>query len=202
MKKILLTLLIIAILTFSLSVSAFAQDSGEAQSDEVQQSGAEANPFEALYAFFLENSTEIFSTLAFLGSLTVAVCYKRGMLPALADAVGGIGTAVGGLRSDNASALSDITAKSADMLEKMGVTQSSLADAAELIRELSERLATAEETKNELDSIRCAISVQIDVLYDIFMASSLPQYRKDLIGERVSEMKSFLEEAKNEGVSS
>lgn len=199
MKKITLILFILAILTLSLTLPAFAQESAES---EVQESGEEENPFEALYSFFLENSTEIFSTLAFIGSLTVALCYKRGMLPALADAVSGISTAVGGLRSDSASALSDINTQSADMLEKMGVTQQSLADAALLIRELSEKLATAEETKSELDSIRCAMSVQIDVLYDIFMASSLPQYRKDLIGERVSEMKSFLEEAKNEGVSS
>ena len=37
--------------------------------------------------------------------------------------------------------------------------------------------------------MKALMSAQIDMLYDIFMTSSLPQYQKDAVNKRISEMK-------------
>ena len=36
------------------------------------------------------------------------------------------------------------------------------------------------------------MNAQIDMLYEIFMSSALPQYAKDRVGEKVAEMKAQL----------
>jgi hypothetical protein len=42
--------------------------------------------------------------------------------------------------------------------------------------------------------MKTIMSAQVDMLYNIFMSSSLPQYSKDAVGERISEMKAALAE--------
>ena len=41
--------------------------------------------------------------------------------------------------------------------------------------------------------MKALMSAQIDMLYDIFMTSSLPQYQKDAVNQRVKEMKEVTE---------
>ena len=38
------------------------------------------------------------------------------------------------------------------------------------------------------------VKAQIDMLYDVFMSSALPQYQKDAVGERIAKMKEALVE--------
>ena len=73
----------------------------------------------------------------------------------------------------------------------------------EIISTLTERIeemtSTIEEVKDgellknrENQNLTVIISAQIDMLYDIFMSSALPQYQKDAVGERVALMKEAL----------
>ena len=41
--------------------------------------------------------------------------------------------------------------------------------------------------------MKIILSAQIDMLYDIFMTSSLPQYQKDAVSKRIGEMKEVTE---------
>ena len=142
-KKILLALFLISLLVLTLSIPASAEQStdnsesltgGESTTEE----GASKNAFELLYEFFDEHSSEIFSSLAFIGSLIVAIAYKKGMIPALSGAIGSVGRAVGGLRDESTGAISALKEQGADLLAKMGITEKSLSDAAESLAKLSE----------------------------------------------------------------
>ena len=46
--------------------------------------------------------------------------------------------------------------------------------------------------KSERERMRIIMQGQIDMLYDIFMTSALPQYKKDEVGTRINEMKEKL----------
>ena len=72
-----------------------------------------------------------------------------------------------------------------------------------LVKKLGERLDEMSTTLNEVkekeqqkeknsESLAVIVGAQIDMLYDIFMSSALPQYQKDAIGERVAKMKEAL----------
>ena len=47
------------------------------------------------------------------------------------------------------------------------------------------------EAKGSEDT-RVILSAQVDMLYDIFMTSALPQYQKDAVGERIAAMRGAL----------
>ena len=206
-KKILLALFLISLMIFSLAIPASAEDSEIAaepapEAAEEMPGGESENAFELVYAFFEAHSAEIFSLLAFVGSLAVAILYKKGMIPALAGALGSVGKAVSGLREDSGSAISALIEQGGDMLAKIGVTEKTLAETAEGLSALCEKLESADEQGREISGIKTVILAQIDLLYDIFMASSLPQYKKDTIGERVADMKRSLEARNNEEAAS
>jgi len=196
-KKIFSALLLAALIILAVGVTAFAED-GAADVQDAETNGF----FEAVYSFLEAHASELLSALAFVSSIAVALCYKRGMLPALSGAVGSIGRAIGTLGEKTDNGINAISAAASNMLEQLGLTRESLAGAALRLDELSARLTATEQTQSELNNLRTVMAVQIDVLYDIFMASSLPQYRKDIIGEKVAKMKNCLEVVTDEGAAS
>ena len=57
---------------------------------------------------------------------------------------------------------------------------------------VNERLVMDEKARGEYEKLRFIIEGQIDMLYDIFMSSALPQYQKDAVGERIGKMKGMV----------
>ena len=57
---------------------------------------------------------------------------------------------------------------------------------------LSEKLDAIQEEKSEKEKFKTVMLSQIDMLYDIFMQSGIPQYSKDALGEKVAKMKKEL----------
>jgi len=60
---------------------------------------------------------------------------------------------------------------------------------------LKEKFAYVDEAQQERQELKLILDSQIDMLYDIFMASALPQYQKDAVGEKIAKMKEAI--AKN-----
>ena len=60
------------------------------------------------------------------------------------------------------------------------------------IADLDKRLSASEDQIGQTEAMRTVISAQVDMLYSIFMSSSLPQYSKDAVGERIAQMKAAL----------
>ena len=213
MKKIIFTILTVAALTLCLSVTAFASEAGAEveesatvtdstasaeQATDVEaapeQEAAPANPFAEVFDAVLVHADKILSALAFIGSLILAFTYKKGLLPSLSRILGSIGASVkevsekaGSSAASNESALTEISSR-------VGEIGSLFERMSERVDTLSRALEQEKADAQSNAAIQTVMTAQVDMLYDIFMTSSLPQYAKDAVGERIAEMKSNLKQ--------
>lgn len=156
----------------------------------------EENFFSAVYNKIMSHAGDIFSTLAFLGSLLIALAYKKGLLPALTKAISGIKDSIEKVQrsaNEGNSAASEGYSKLAEKLSKLEDTLSVFCNS---VMNIGERLDTLGGDAADREKMQIIMSSQIDMLYDVFMSSSLPQYQKEAIGSRVVKMKEEL--SKNE----
>ncbi len=190
LKYLFVTALLIA-LTVCFTVSASAADM---QTDELTETedAENSNMFSKAYAEITAYAGEILCAMTFVGSLVLAVAYKKGLLPLLKGSLISIGNAVSKIKEDTSesiekhSQLTDGLEGAKNMLE--GLTEK--VDTLDLM--LKERLEDESRAEKEKAAFKLIISSQIDMLYDIFMASALPQYQKDAVGERIAAMKGEL----------
>ena len=141
---------------------------------------------------------EILCALTFAGSLILAFAYKKGLLPLVKGSLLGIGNAISKMKEDateNAEKGSKIGEDIANRLDGTTLTLDTLAEkVSELDIMLKEKLESEDEAQREKEEIKLILTSQIDMLYDIFMASALPQYQKDAVGEKVARMKGVIGE--------
>lgn len=155
-----------------------------------------ANVFSRVFEEIKNYATEIFCAMTFVGSLILAYAYKKGLLPLVEKALVSIGSAVTNIKEKTESG--ELAAKD------LGIQLTKRLDSAqELMLTLTERIQSMDEVLSEVKkkednketdskNLSLIVSAQIDMLYDIFMTSALPQYQKDAIGERVAVMKEAL----------
>lgn len=197
----LLTLTLCLAMTVGAGVCASAEEveSGETTEDLTESSGLggeelentanndiesgdiSQNIFEDIYTMLEANADKIFSVLAFIGTVVVGVAYKSGLLPLLSDAFGKLKGSIDGVKAEGA-----ITE------ERLSSLTEAMNDIAESVADMRWQCESYEELCRERESMRLIIEGQIDMLYAIFMSSALPQYQKDEIGERISEMREEL----------
>ena len=144
------------------------------------------------YRLVLENADKLFALFACISSLIVGFAYKKGLLPLLQNGLTALGSAVSSLkeRSERAEELAE---------SAIGEAADKLARAEDCFKVISDRLATLEkelelarESSLKDGELRLILNSQIDLLYELFMSSSLPSYQKDSIGESVAKMKRAL----------
>ena len=131
--KHLIALALCTVMLLGFGTASAAEDSeatdvvtGESAPTETENS----NVFEELCAAVSEFSGEIASALAFLGSLIVAVAYKRGLMPTVKSGIGAIGGAVSQLKDSTESyskhqdellaEFTDRLTRAEEVLEKFG----------------------------------------------------------------------------------
>lgn len=188
MKK-LIVILFAAVLIFATSCIAFAEG---AEVAEAAGDTAEGNIFAEVFESVKAHLDEILSGLTLIGSAALAFTYKKGLLPSLSSALSGIGKSVkdvGEMAEKNAvaneGAIGEIKAAVASISEAFG-------NMAEQITALDARLKESEGERTSAKTMRVIMGSQVDMLYDIFMTSGLPQYTKDAVGERIAAMKAEL----------
>ncbi len=200
-----ITLILVFILAFSLlfAISINAYDEGA--SEETTQNEAEAptspsdgtyeendNFFTVLYEGIKTNADKILSALAFLGSLVIAFAYKRGLFPFVEKSLTSLSGAVVKLRSEtekNAASENEFLAALADKLKK---TEDIILGFTESLQKLENELSMFAEEKGEREKLKLIMAAEVDMLNEIIMASSLPQYQKDRAGECFMKMKAKL----------
>ena len=145
----------------------------------------EKNLFDEIYAAIELNADKILSALAFVGTLIVGVTYKSGLLPLLRDALTKLKGAIDGVKADGEQTRAETDA-----------TLSNISHSLDEIREELDGIKWQYESYDQLvkerNALRTVIEGQVNMLYAIFMTSALPQYQKDEIGEKISEMKEVL----------
>lgn len=195
--KNLITLALCAVMILGFGTAASATSDSAVTEETTTESAptdtAASNIFEELYTAMSEFSGEIASALAFLGSLIVALAYRRGLMPAVKSGIGAIGGAVSQLKDSAEShskhqdeLLEEFTerlCRAEDVLERFG----------RAIDEITEKTEDGQHAAEDRANMKALMSAQIDMLYDIFMTSSLPQYQKDAVNKRIVEMKEVVE---------
>ncbi len=204
MKKITKTIAAITLLlllTAALfSIVSFA-DEPEAISEEESSVETEADPpedsvsnensgigfFEAIYETVLDNSDNIFSLLAFAGTLIIALVYKKGLLPTVTNAARMI--------SDSLKKMNEENEKCVRQTEGQGELITACTEGLSRLTEEFKRLSNEIESdsiSNERKMIGTLLDTQIELLRDVFLSSSLPHHQKEAVQAKVTEMKEAL----------
>lgn len=170
------------------------KENGDAMDDSsAEESDTGKNALEGIYDTVKEYATEIFSSLAFAGTVIVAFIYKKGLVPVITRTSGAISTLVSKLRDENAAGQKNANEKLRLATEQLSSLEGDISDVASALCTVTERLAGCETLEREQKRIADVMKAQVDMLYAIFMSSALPQYQKDEVGERISAMKKELE---------
>ena len=184
MKKV-LTVTLTLLLIFSLTaVSALASDG--------QDASAETNVFYEVYSVILQHSDKILSALAFCASLFLAFAYRSGIVPLIRGGLNTLGTAVNKFKEE-ADKANEASAKTlGEAKDKLCDAEKSITALTEKLGTLEDKLAEAIEDKKRAEDMKIIMESQIDMLYDIFMSSSIPLFQKEAVGEKISAMKKKL----------
>ncbi len=189
LTKIIITLACVAALLVAFCIGASAEEA------EIITDGAQAveeNVFAEIYAVIKANADKIFSALAFIGTLIVGAMYKSGLLPLLSDALGKFKGTLEGIKSENERYESLTGAKLSEMGVSIKNIEKSVEDTGSQIARIESELSVYEKALAERESMKIILSGQIDMLYSIFMASSLPQFEKEEIGNKIARMREEL----------
>ena len=208
MKKFLFTTVFCLILTFALIFPASAAQaptqesipeaseptgSTEGEGLSAAQTSEEENPFFALYNELSSHLPELFSALSLAGACIMAFCYKRGLLPLLKDGLGAIGTAA----LDCGKKAEVFASEGKDICEKVNDYVHTITSYVEKIEQalatIDEKISSFGDQKKETQLLHEVMKGQIEMLQEIFLVSSLPQFEKERICKRVEEMNRTLQ---------
>ena len=171
----------------SSSESAVSVTDGEVSEDEARK-----NPFEMLWQGVLEHTEQIMCALALAGSLVLTFLYKKGLMPFLTRALAAIGSTLSGIRESTDVYAQKSGKELSDISEALVKSESIIGTVAQRLTQIEAALDDERRSRDESESLRAVMCVQVELLYDILMNSAIPQYRKDAAGERLLEMKSTL----------
>lgn len=166
-------------------------------SDTAEATDAEENLFSLLWDGISEYATEIFCALTFIASLFLSYTYKKGLLPTVSGAVGSISTAVSKIKesTDLESEKNDAMSRSFSVF--LTKTEEAFKKTEDKLENINSRLKVLDNSADMNACFKTVLEGQVELLYDVFMSSSLPQYKKDEIGERVAKMKEALKKNGN-----
>ena len=158
----------------------------------------EESVFTLAYELLVTNADEIFSAVTFIISLALMIIYKKGMMPTLESGVRSLAAGVRGI-GERASEIKDSTdAFANNIAERLASAENTLATLADSLKQLNFTLDEREKNSYSADDLTTVMLAEIDMLYEIFASAELPQYLKDRVGEKVSDMKRKLEGEKND----
>ena len=159
---------------------------------------ADENVFTELYNGAIANMDKILSLLAFIASLFVGIIYKKRLIPTLSVGINKIGESmnsfkegVGGEEAERVRALDA-------MREELSSLENSTRIVSEELDEILARLGELLPKRAAEERTRIIMSAQVDLLYDVFMSSALPEYLKDEVGRRITEMREELNKENEE----
>ena len=197
MKKYLLLIFLILVFTLSISVTVFAEEIPETENAytentapvEMPDNAEEQNTFSEIYELILNNSDKLFSLLAFISSLVMVFAYKKGLIPIINTGLSAIRKSTDTFEKSAGESLIKAEESLNFLTSKFASCINTLEDISDCVDKLSERLDAIEEDKDSAKTFKTVMLSQIDMLYEIFMKSGLPQYSKDALGEKVAQMK-------------
>lgn len=172
--------------------SESAGDGENGEGTPGDDAGASGGIFGEIYSCLASHAGEIFSTLSFIGTVAVALAYRRGLIPLLRDGLGAIGGAAGNISTSAERAQAVTEEAIAGVRKALDGFSDTLRTIERAGEETSERLRALEGEGYDKKALTKILLEQINMLSDIFMSTSLPQFRKDEIAERAKEMRDLV----------
>lgn len=180
MKKLLILVIALSIF-FTLSVSALALDGS-----------AESTLPDRFYLWFTENAGNILSLLSLIGTLFLAFTYKKGLLPRLTSALGSVSDGVQKMKEGTLEMGKKYERALGGAVERCDRIELMLGSTAQSLDELKKSLEKDDVFKDEYRKLHVILLAQVDMLYDIFTTSSLPQFAKEEVGVKIAKMRAEL----------
>lgn len=150
------------------------------------------NAFQSLYNLCISHLSEILSLLAFAGSLICAFLYKSGLIPMLQKGLSALGHTAEKIKESTTVAEDGRRADYDALKTRLTTLDDSLTALGERLADYTDRLEEKAKCEAREKRLTALISEEIELLYDIFMASALPEYEKARVGERVAKMKEVI----------
>lgn len=150
------------------------------------------NGFTLAYNLLLDHLSELLSALTLIASLVVGYFYKKGLLPSVKGVLSGINGAVGRLKESSDKEIENRKNDAKKVEDTLASFGKSLEEQGKLISCIEERLISEEEYYKQKEKLNLILTSQVDMLYNIFISSSLPQYQKDAMNEKILAMKKEL----------
>ena len=175
-------------------------EDGETKSDDTKDepdersepdSGAKNSLTEA-YEIIIAHLSEILSLAAFIGSLVCAIIYKSGLLPLVESSLRSIKSATQKIKESTDKAELGSRESMGNITDKVAGLEATLLTLKDALAALAEKLDSAEAEKLHRIKTDHILEGELDMLYDIFMSSALPEYEKQRVGERVAKLKGDL----------
>lgn len=196
MKRFLILLCLCLSLLCLLPSAAAAAEVNEPDTEEstltVETQTEEEGFFLLFYERLCENLPEVFSALSFFSACILALCYKKGLLPILRDGIGAIGSATkdwGKTVEKYAQEREDFCKNANDSIQFI---QSFAKEIENSVQKIEQKLSAVSEQKEEGERLRLLMEGQVELLCDVFLSSSLPQFEKERVCNRVEQMKRAL----------
>lgn len=207
MKKTIFSILLAITLFISMSLLTFADSNTVSDSSDInstlmseeENEQTEKNIFEAAYDEIIKHSDKLFAAMAALSSVVLAIAYKKGLLPIIKGALSALASQVAKFKEDTEREIGKANESTLAITEKLSKTENILSLLTDKLDTVEKELSESADNKTKSEVLAKVMNVQVDLLYDIFMSSSLPQYQKEIVGEKISEMKKSISgEAENE----
>ncbi len=184
--KILIGIAFTLTLLSLLAVSSFA-------SEEIQSAAEEVGVFAEIYAYLYANADKIFSLLAFIGALIISFSYKKGLFPFVEKGLSALAASVKSLREETEKNKIDKESFMDEVAKALSESENALNASLEKLSSLEAELAKAALIGKKTEEFRQVLLAEVEMIYDIFTSSSLPQYQKDKVGEAYLRMKRSLD---------
>lgn len=167
---------------------------GDEENITGSQGAEESNIFTLIYDSAVAHAAEIFSFLSLIGTVIISYLYKKGLIPSVKSALSTMGTAVGSIKESSDKQCQEQKLSQENINRRLAEFEQAFLKYEKTLREMESRLIAENEVYTQIERSNMLLSSQIDMLYDIFMTSSLPQYQKEATGQRINKMRKELED--------
>ena len=165
-----------------------------AKDDESTEKEAEEkkNDFDVIYNAAMSHISEILSLAAFIGSLVCAIIYKSGLMPLMENGLKSLKNAALKIKEATDKAECDNKESIVNISRKIDDIENTLGDMCDAFLAVTDALEGYENHREHQKRLDTVLEGELDMLYDIFMTSALPEYEKARVGERMTKLKEAL----------
>ena len=153
-----------------------------------------ATIFDTVYNALIENSDKIFSLLSFVASIIIALLYKKRLLPTVEGSFNTVASALTSFKSDTEKEITAQTGSLSAVSTRLRETENVLMSLTDELSRISDELGEGRLDQKEREKMKSVLLLEVEMLYDVFMQSSLPEYQKQSVREKVASMKRALSE--------